>query len=250
MSPHRSTWMSRSVQCIGAGIVMAAMAVVLSGCRKPPSTAAPPVPEVAVTDVIQRDVTLYSEWVGTTEGFVNADIYPKISGYLIKQNYQNGDVVHAGRLLFQIDPREYQAALDQALGNLAQVQAQLKQNQLNLARYTLLFKQGVISQEEFDNQTQTTRATSALVQANQAAVETAKLNLGWTQVTSPIRRDRRDRNGPGRRSRYTHDAAHHRLASSIRSRSNSRSASRSTSVSPIGSRDSRRHVRRTGPSSR
>jgi RND family efflux transporter MFP subunit len=186
MSPHRSTWMSRSVQCIGAGIVMAAMAVVLSGCRKPPSTAAPPVPEVAVTDVIQRDVTLYSEWVGTTEGFVNADIYPKISGYLIKQNYQNGDVVHAGRLLFQIDPREYQAALDQALGNLAQVQAQLKQNQLNLARYTLLFKQGVISQEEFDNQTQTTRATSALVQANQAAVETAKLNLEWTQVTSPV----------------------------------------------------------------
>jgi len=88
--------------------------------------------------------------------------------------------------LFQIDPREYQAALDQALGNLAQAHAQLKQNQENLARYTALYKQAVISQQDFQNQTQTTRATAAQVQANQAAVASAKLNLEWTQVISPI----------------------------------------------------------------
>jgi multidrug resistance efflux pump len=89
---------------------MAAPAVV-PGCKNPLPTAAPTVPEVAVTKVIRHDVTLYSDWVGTTEGFVNADIYPKISGYLIKQNYRDGDFVHAGQMLFQIDPREYQAAL-------------------------------------------------------------------------------------------------------------------------------------------
>jgi membrane fusion protein (multidrug efflux system) len=165
---------------------MAAIAVATSGCRKSATTAASQIPEVAVTNVIQRDVTTYSDWVGTTEGFVNADIYPKISGYIIKQNYLDGEAVHAGQLLFQIDPREYQAALDQALGNLAQAQAQLKQNQLNLTRYTNLFEQAVISREEFDNQTQTTRATEAQVKANQAAVETAKLNLEWTKVTSPL----------------------------------------------------------------
>jgi RND family efflux transporter MFP subunit len=147
---------------------------------------APPTPEVVVAAVIQRDVPLYSEWVGTTEGFVNAQIYPKISGYLIKQNYKDGDAVKVGQLLFQIDPRQYQAAFDQALGNLAQAQAQLKQNQLNLARYTVLYKQAVISRQDFDNQTQTTRATAAQVQADQAAVETARLNLEWTQVRSLI----------------------------------------------------------------
>ncbi len=162
------------------------MAVAAFGCRKSAPTAASQVLDVAVTNVIQRDVRLYSEAVGTTEGFVNADIYPKISGYLIKQNYRDGDAVHAGQLLFEIDPREYQAALDQALGNLAQAQAKLKLNQLNLDRYTGLFKEAVISRQDFDNQTQTTRATAAQVQADQAAVETAKLNLGWTKVTSPV----------------------------------------------------------------
>src|SRR5271163_1181353 len=186
MSSNRSSVMPRSARYIVAGILIAAMAVVHSACKNPALTTAPPITEVTVANVLQQDATLYSEWVGTTEGFVNADIYPKISGYLIKQNYRDGDIVHAGELLFQIDPREYQAALDQALGNLAQAHAQLKQNQENLARYTALYKQAVISQQDFQNQTQTTRATAAQVQANQAAVASAKLNLEWTQVISPI----------------------------------------------------------------
>ncbi len=146
-----------------------ALALAATACKKAAPVTAPAAPEVVVTEVIQKDVPLYSEWVGTTVGFVNADIYPKISGYLLKQDYKDGDAVRAGQLLFEIDPREYKAALDQALGNLAQAAAQLKQNQLNLARYTVLYQQAVISRQDFDNQNQTTRATAAQVQADQAA---------------------------------------------------------------------------------
>ena len=117
---------------------MAAMAVVPSGCRRPPATTAPPVPEVAITDVIQQDVTSYRDFVGTTVGFVNAQIYPKISGYLLKQDYRDGSHVHANQLLFEIDDRQYKAALDQALGTLAEQQATLKQNQQDLERDTAL----------------------------------------------------------------------------------------------------------------
>ena len=178
--------MFRSLQQISVGIFLAALAVAAPGCKRSAQTASSSVPEVAVTDVVQQDVTTYADWVGTTQGFVNADIFPKISGYLLKQDYRDGDVVKTGQLLFEIDPREYQAALDQALGNLAQAQAQLKQNSLNLARFTALYKQAVISRQDFDNQTQTTRANAAQVQALQGAVESAKLNLEWTKVFSPI----------------------------------------------------------------
>jgi membrane fusion protein (multidrug efflux system) len=141
---------------------------------------------VAVAAVVQNDVPIYEESVGTTVGFVNADILPKVSGYLLKQDYQDGSRVRVGELLFEIDPRQYQAALDQALGDLAQAQAQLTQNQLTLARYTKLIKAAVISQQTFDDATQTTRASAAQVQADEAKVESAKLNLQWTKVYSPI----------------------------------------------------------------
>jgi membrane fusion protein, multidrug efflux system len=149
-------------------------------------TSAPPIPAVTVATVVQKDVPIYEESVGTTVGFVNADILPKVSGYLLKQNYPDGSRVRAGQLLFEIDPRQYQAALDQALGNLDQAQAQLKQHQLTLARYTKLFKAAVIPQQTFDDATQTTRANAAQVEADEAAVESAKLNLQWTKVYSPI----------------------------------------------------------------
>src|SRR5580698_454916 len=89
-------------------------ALIATGCRKATPTAAIPIPQVVVTSVVQQDVPEYSEWVGNTEGFVNANIYPKISGYLVKQNYRDGDTVREGETLFEIDPREYQAAYDQA----------------------------------------------------------------------------------------------------------------------------------------
>ena len=171
---------------VSVSIFVAAIAVVLSGCKRAAAPVAPPLPEVVVTDVVQRNVPVYSESVGTTEGFVNADIYPKITGYLLKQNYSDGDRVRAGELLFQIDDREYKAALDQALGDLGQKQADYKKNRQDLDKYTPLYEQQVISKQEFDHITQTTRASAAAVASAEAAVETAKLNEQWTQVTSPI----------------------------------------------------------------
>jgi RND family efflux transporter MFP subunit len=171
---------------VRVSIFVATIAVVLSGCKRAAAPVAPPLPEVVVTDVVQRNVPVYSESVGTTEGFVNADIYPKITGYLLKQNYSDGDRVRAGQLLFQIDDREYKAGLDQALGDLGQKQADYKKNRQDLDKYTPLYEQQVISKQEFDHITQTTRASAAAVASAEAAVETAKLNEQWTQVTSPI----------------------------------------------------------------
>ncbi len=178
--------MPRKILLLVAATFAPALLLAATACKKTAPATAPPAPEVVVTEVVQRDVPLYSEWVGTTAGFVNAQIHPKVSGYLLKQNYRDGDKVNEGQLLFQIDDREYKAALDQALGDLAQVEAQLKQHQQDLARYTTLYKMAVISKQQFDTQTQTTRATAAQVQAGQAAVESARLNLQWTRVISPI----------------------------------------------------------------
>src|SRR6202158_5667585 len=147
MRSHQNWLRSREIFSLAVAAFAMALALAAMACKKAAPVTAPPPPEVVVTEVIQKDVPLYSEWVGTTVGFVNADIYPKISGYLLKQNYKDGDAVRVGQLLFEIDPRQYQAALDQALGNLAQAQAQFKQNQLNLARYTVLYKQAVISRQ-------------------------------------------------------------------------------------------------------
>lgn len=168
----------------GAALLISLTAL---GCKKTATPGAlPPIPAVTVATVVQKDVPIYEESVGTTVGFVNANILPKVAGYLLKQDYQDGARVHAGQLLFEIDPRQYQAALDQARGNLAQAEAQLKKNQLDLARYTELIKAAVIPKQKFDNATQATRASTARVQADEAAVESAKLNLQWTKVYSPI----------------------------------------------------------------
>jgi RND family efflux transporter MFP subunit len=175
-----------SVRIVIAGAAVLISLTALSCKRATAPGALPPIPTVTVATVVQKDVPIYEESVGTTVGFVNANILPKVSGYLLKQDYQDGSRVHVGELLFEIDPRQYKAALDQALGNLAQARAQLTQNQLNLARYTKLFKAAVIPKQTFDNATQTTRASEAQVQADEAAVESAKLNLQWTKVYSPI----------------------------------------------------------------
>jgi RND family efflux transporter MFP subunit len=158
-----------------------------TGCRSSaPVAPPPPVPQVEVVKVVQKDVRLYSEWVGTTEGFVNAQIYPKISGYLLKQEYQDGDHVRMGQALFEIDSREYQAAYDQAAADAAQKHADFKQNQQDLARYTPLLEQQVISKQQFDHINQATKASAAAAQSAEAAVATARLNLQWTHITAPI----------------------------------------------------------------
>ncbi len=153
-------------------------------CHKP--VPAPPTPTVLVTEVVQKNVPIYSEWVGTTLGFVDAQIHPRVQGYLLKQVYQDGRAVKAGELLFQIDDRDYKAALDQAKGDLAQQAANYLKNKQDFDRDKTLVAQGVISAEEFDHIEQATRASAAQVESAKAAVETAQLNLEWTQVKSPI----------------------------------------------------------------
>jgi len=145
----------------------------------------PPEP-VKVVTVKAQEVPITQTWVGTLTGDVNAEIRAQVTGYLQEQVYQNGMYVKAGDILFQIDPRPFQASLDQANGNLAEAQATLTKDQLNAQRATELYKKQVISQQEYDDQTQTYQSSKAAVEAAQAAVEQAALNLGFTKITSPI----------------------------------------------------------------
>lgn len=168
------------------GVAGLLAAVGLVGCGGKEQAAAPPTLEVTVTDVAQRAVPVYQEWIGTITGFINAQIRPQVTGYLLSQNYNNGDVVQPGQLLFQIDPRQFQAELDQAAGALAKAQALLVKTEIDVARFTPLAKEGAVSQQELDNAVQANQAAKAAVDAARAALEQAKLNLSWTKVTSPV----------------------------------------------------------------
>src|SRR5215510_4098984 len=239
------------------GLLAMAIMVLIGGCKDAAKvTAAPEPPEVQVTQVLQKDVPIYSEWVGTTVGYVTAQVRPRITGYLMSQNYTEGSFVKTGDLLFRIDPRPYQAVVDQDEANLGQAQAQLEQSraqlaqanaqveqakaqvaqavaavsqaeanqrktQLDVNRYTPLVKDGSVSQQELDNAVQNNLANKAAVESARANVEVARanllrmqanakqaqanitkaqadvaaakatldnaqLNLGWTQVKSPI----------------------------------------------------------------
>jgi membrane fusion protein (multidrug efflux system) len=161
-------------------------AALLAACDTKEVAKEPPPMDVQVAAVEQRDVPVYQEWVGTMTGFINAEIRPQVKGYLLSKNYQEGQVVQSGALLFQIDPREFQAKLDQWKGQLAQAQAALVKTQLDVARYTPLAKEGAVSQEELDNAVQANLANLAAVDSAKAQVEQAQLNLGWTRVTAPI----------------------------------------------------------------
>jgi membrane fusion protein (multidrug efflux system) len=186
--------------------------VTRSGAK--PTAKVPPAPVVEVAPVEQKNVPIYGEWIGTLTGQVNADIKAQVTGYLLTRNYKEGSYVAKGQLLYQIDPRPFQAALDQAKGQLAQAEAQLVQDQAQLAtaeanqlksqldveKYAPLSKVDAVSKQDFDNATQTNLANKAQVQAanaaiaaakaqiqaGQAAVETASINLGFTRIVAPI----------------------------------------------------------------
>jgi RND family efflux transporter MFP subunit len=148
--------------------------------------AAPPgaPPEVRVIAVAQRDVPIISEWVATLDGYVNAQIQPQVTGYIVKQTYKEGSPVHNGDVLFEIDPRPFKALLDQAKAQLAEAQAQLGKTQLDVDRDTPLAKERAIAQSQLDNDIQANLAARAAVQSAEAQVEQAALNLGFTHVTS------------------------------------------------------------------
>jgi RND family efflux transporter MFP subunit len=173
---------------ISTGLVAAILLVNALGCRngKVRAAAPPPPPVVEVAPVIQKDVPLQGEWVGTLEGYVNAQIQPQVSGYLIRQDYHEGGLVRRGQLLFEIDPRPFQAVLDQAKGQLAQAAAQMANAELNVKRDVPEAEAHAIPQSQLDTDTQSLLAAKAAVEADQAAVEQAAINLGYTKVTSLI----------------------------------------------------------------
>jgi membrane fusion protein (multidrug efflux system) len=147
---------------------------------------APPLPEVLVTEVVARDVPVISEWLGTTEGAVDADIRAQVPGYLISRDYREGSRVEQGTLLFRIDPRPFEAALDQAKGDRGRAEAALELARLDVARYTPLVESGAVSRQEYDTAVQRLRSNEAALQAARAAVEKARIDLSFTEIRSPI----------------------------------------------------------------
>src|SRR5215470_7930966 len=157
---------------------IAVLMVFSQGCGSKHSSAVThsPPPNVQVVDVVQRDVPVYHEYIATLDGFVNAIIQPQVSGYLIRQNYQEGALVKKNQVLFKIDPRPFQAVLDQAKAQLAQAEAQLGKTNLDVQRDTPLAREKAIAQSQLDNDIQANLAAKASVQAGKAAVEQAELN--------------------------------------------------------------------------
>jgi membrane fusion protein (multidrug efflux system) len=170
-------------------VLSAAALVVLTAavaCKKSEAKKPAPAPKVVVAAAIQRDEPIYHEWIGTTQGDVNADIRPKVEGYLLRRAYAEGSFVRPGELLFEVDPRQFEAQLRQAEANLEQAKANLAKTERDVTRFEPLVPQKAISQQELDNARSAMRAAQASVGAATAAVEQTKLNLSWTKVTSPI----------------------------------------------------------------
>jgi membrane fusion protein (multidrug efflux system) len=168
---------------------VAALTVTLAisaGCSTSAEKPAPPPPGVTVTLVVQKDVPIYKEWVGTMAGNIDADIRPKVGGFLLTRLYTEGSYVQKGQILFQLDPRQAEAALGEAQGKLDLARAALAQAQIDVRRYTPLVAQKAVSQAELDKALSSEKAATADVEAKQAALNDTRLNLTWTTVTSPI----------------------------------------------------------------
>ncbi len=185
---------------VGGVLLVAVVAVAVLAMRPKHGAGAPGSPDVEVIPVEQKDVPIYGEWIGTLDGFTNADVRAQVTGYLMRQAYQEGAFVRKGQLLFQIDPRPFQAVLDQAAGQLAQAKASLanakavqRRTQLDVERYTPLAKEQAASQQDLDNSVQnnlaaiaTVETAEAQIKTAEAAVETARINLDFTRLTAPI----------------------------------------------------------------
>ena len=169
-------------------LVIAALIGVLFfwGCSRKPAQTAPPPPEVLVTTVTPRDVPRVLERVATLDGFINANINAQVQGYIISRDYTEGSVVKIGDLLFQIDPRPFEAALAQAKGTLAKDKANQVKADADEKRAFDLFKKQVISDQERDTATAAAESGKANIEADEAAVQQAQLNLGYTKILAPI----------------------------------------------------------------
>ena len=180
------TWKNRIKRvCSVSVLTVFGLTLLLSGCKKQQEEEAPP-PTVEVVDVIQKDVPVYSEWTASTDGMVNATIRAQVQGYLIRQNYKEGDFIRKEQVLFEIDPRPFEAVREEAQGQLAQQQARWKTARADLGRIKPLAEQNAVSKKDLDDATGAEQAAYAAVIAAQAVVDKAQLDLGFTRITSPI----------------------------------------------------------------
>lgn len=157
-----------------------------TGCGKPVAAPNAPPPQVEVTAVVQKDVPIIHEWVATVDGFVNAQIQPQVGGYLLRQTYKEGSFVKKGQVLFEIDPRSWQASLEQAEGQLAEAKAQEVKARQDVERDRPLAEARAIAQSQLDAEKQALVAAQAVVQAQQAQVQLARINVNFTKVRSLI----------------------------------------------------------------
>jgi RND family efflux transporter MFP subunit len=168
-------------------ITLATTSLLLAtGCGKPVAAPNAPPPQVEVTAVVQKDVPIIHEWVATVDGFVNAQIQPQVGGYLLRQTYKEGSFVKKGQILFEIDPRSWQASLEQAQGQLAQAKAQEVKARQDVERDRPLAEARAIAQSQLDAENQALVAAQAVVQAQQAQVQLARINVDFTKVRSLI----------------------------------------------------------------
>jgi RND family efflux transporter MFP subunit len=195
-----SSSVGRKIVIGGTALVAVVAVAVLAMRPKHGGSGAAGAPDVQIVPVEQKDVQIYVEHIGTLDGFVNADVRAQVTGYLMRQAYQEGAFVRQGQLLFQIDPRPFQAALDQAKGQLAQARASLANSeavqgrtQLDVNRYGPLAREQAASQQDLDNAVQNNLAAKANVETakaqietDEAAVETAQINLDFTRLIAPI----------------------------------------------------------------
>src|SRR5436309_5659258 len=177
---------SASVPRRASYLLLGCFLLFLGGCSGGKAASTPPLPVVEVATVMEQDTPIYSEWVATLDGYVNAQIQPRVAGYLIKQDYKEGSVVRRGEVLFEIDPRPFKAALDQAKAQLAQAEAQLGKASLDVERDTPLAQARAIAKSQLDTEIQAKLGAQALVLAGKANVEQAELNMEFTKVTSLV----------------------------------------------------------------
>jgi membrane fusion protein, multidrug efflux system len=162
------------------------LALSLAGCQKKPEERRMMPPEVEVTEAVEQDIPIYSEWIAQVMGPQNAQITPRVQGYLLKQDYQNGFYVKMGQLMYEIDPHPFQVSVDQAIAQVAVAVANLSQADTNVNRDRPLAAQNAIPQKQLDTDVATQAASKAQVEAAQAQLAQAKLELSWTKVYSPL----------------------------------------------------------------
>jgi RND family efflux transporter MFP subunit len=186
---HRIQWQSStpSLSHLHQSVLILSLSLVsLTACEKNAARPAATPPDVQVADVVEQDVPIFGEWVAQLNGPVNAEITPKVQGYLLKQDYVNGSLVKLGQLLFQIDPRPFQAALDQAKADVERAASSLTKATNDVKRDTPLAEQHAIPQKQLDDDIANQAWATAQLTAMRAQQQQAELNLGWTKVYSPV----------------------------------------------------------------